>query len=334
MKHGISLIHGLINRLAGALFLCTLLAGSAVQAQDDEDNGGWTDTDITEVLNAVREVRNRIESGHTHLAGLRDTIEEAIGDLKSQVQEMNQGRAEFLGNGCDASSPCGQFRADLVRLLENFGAINSGLMKVTAMEGQSGFQPLITLIQNAPGRALYPLFVVLDREMALVRPGFLDSLSELALDVEFLVAAIQAPLGKSSIAQIDQCALLLDNPELSQKAILGTTIGSVSFTVVGYGLIAAGETHLEAKAGVHGYPGILIKNNLRKKFGNGFVGLGKGLASLAGAASDRHRYCLTVEFRERTLANQMMILANQEKLWNALPPGWTRGDDILRPDAP
>lgn len=323
------------------VFCTALLAANVAIADDDDDSGGWTTDKINEILSNARNASNRardileaIQAGREQLddLDLAGTLSESLDDIKNQIDEMREGRSEFLGssNSCNSSSPCGQFRADLVGLLEGVEHVNNALLLASPIAVETDFHRLIDLAENAPGRLLYPMYRVLAEELPIVNSDLTGALSELAAHVEFLATSLHpGTLGTSNVSGFDQCEFLMQDSEFTQRAIGRTQIASGTLILVGYGLIASGETHLEGKAGVHGYPGIVIKNNLRKKAGNVLAGTGKGVTALAASASDRHRYCTTLQFRADSLANQQKLLNNQQRIWDSLPPGWTRGQDEL-----
>lgn len=319
-----------------ALFVCALIVTGIAGAQEDDEPKRilWWSTDIQQVLKDAGDaasdagtIATRVQSARDKVLDLQDTIEEAVGDLKSRIQDMHNGRAEFLGNNCDSSSPCAQFRTDVVGLLDAFAMSNNALLRAANVNVESDFERLKSAVEQAPGRALFPLYRVLDGHLPIVGSNFSDAMSDLATNLDFLALVLAPPTDSAKLNGIDTCEILLDDPELSQRVILGTTATGVVLVLIGKTLDGLGETHLEAKAGVHGYPGILVKNNMRKTVGNLFSGVGDGVTNLATAASNKLRYCTMIR-------NQTMILANQEKIWNALPPGWTRGDEILTSDAP
>lgn len=321
---------------ATVLLLCTLVVTGIAGAQEDEEPKRilWLATDIDQVLtdagNAASDagtIASRVQSARDKVLDLQDTIEEAVGDLKNRIQDMNEGRAEFLGNDCDSRSPCGKFRTEILGLLDDFALSNNALLRATNVNVQADFGRLKSVVAQAPGRALYPLYRVLDGHLPILGSNFPDAISDLAINLDFLALALATPGDTAKFDAPDSCEILLEDPALSQRVILGTTATGVVLTLIGKTLDGLGETHLEAKAGVHGYPGILVKNNMRKTVGSLFTGVGDGVTKLATAASNKLRYCTMIR-------NQRMILANQEKIWNALPPGWTRGDEILTPDTP
>lgn len=327
------------------LLLCALVHSGIAGADDDDFQLLWWNSDIQKVLsdaeNAASRAANaatdagtvatRVQNARTKILNLQDTIEEAVGDLKSRVDEMNEGRGEFLGNDCDSNSPCGQFRGEMLGVIDDFALSNNALLRAANLDVEADFGRLRSLVQQAPGRALFPLYRVLDGHLPIMESGFSDMLSELALHLDFLALAL-APAEQS--VQFDapsSCDILLDDPAFSQNAVVVTTGAGVVLTLLGKTLDGLGETHLEGKAGVHGYPGILVKQNSRKQWGALFSGLGDGVGRIATAGSNKLRYCTMVENQRMVLANQRMILDNQRKLWNAMPPGWTSGDEILTP---
>jgi hypothetical protein len=338
MKYMTICISGKISFITPAVFLLLLLATGVVQA--------WTDTKIDQILGDARNARDfaqtasshaldarnrantilsRINTGYDYLEHLESTIQGIIDELKDQIDELQEGRAEFLGNNCDFHSPCGRFSTDLVDLLTGIEGMNNAIFRATPVDVNVDFGRMKRLIENAPGRALYPLYRVLASEIPIMESGFMDSLPERVSDLEFLADILQPPVGPASVGDFDQCEFLLENSQRADQAITGGT--GIGVAVLGFGklLIAAGETHLYGKVGIHGYPGIALKNNRLKKFGGVSAGTGHAILAITGAVSNKLRYCTMTASNEQILANQEKILANQEQLWNALPPGWKVG---------
>lgn len=330
------------------VFLCALGFTSIAGAGDDDFQLLWWNSDIQQVLrdagNAASEaadaatdagdVATRVSNARGHVQDLQSTIEEAVGDLKSRVNDMNEGRAEFVGNDCDSNSPCGQFRDELLSLLDAFALSNNALLSAANLDVETDFGRVKSAAQQAPGRALFPLYRVLDGHLPIVDSNFPEMLTDLADHLDFLALALAPPDVSVQLEAPDTCEILLEDPGFSQFVIVSTSTTGVVLTLIGKALDAMGETHLEGKAGVHGYPGIHLKHNKRKQVGSLFSGAGDGVGKIATAASNKLRYCTMIDNQNEVLANQRMILANQEKIWDALPSGWTRGEEILTPETP
>jgi hypothetical protein len=338
MKHMTICIGGKVGFITPVVLLLLLLATGVAQA--------WTDTKIGQIMDDARDARDfaqtassraldagnrantilsRINRGYDYLEQLESTIQGIIDELKDQIDELQEGRAEFLGNNCDFHSPCGRFSADLVELLTGIEGMNNAIFRATPIDVNVDFQRMKRLIEHAPGRALYPLYRVLASEIPIMESSFMDSLPERVSDLEFLADVLQPPVRPTSVGDHDQCEFLLENSQRADQAITGSTGVGVALLGLGKLLIAAGETHLYGKVGIHGYPGIALKNNRLKKLGGVSAGAGHGVLAITGAVSNKLRYCTMVDSNEQILANQERILANQEQLWNALPPGWKVG---------
>lgn len=255
-------------------------------------------------------------SGVMELSG---AINEVLDDVKQQVADMKQGRDQFVGNECGPGTDCAIFRLRLTSLMDGFTGVIDALLTLTPLEAEADPGKLVALIESVPGRALYPLYLALGGADSIIGSDFVTSLPGLADDVRFLASAVLAL--PSELPGVDACAVLEQDPQRTDRALLAANGASIAFIVLGRVLIASGATHLQGKAGVHGYPGIIVVNNVRKKLGTVLVGGGNGLLALTSAVASRQSSCATARFRQESLERMDLIIAQQEQILGGLPPG-------------
>jgi hypothetical protein len=86
-------------------------------------------------------------------------------------------------------------------------------------------------------------------------------------------------------------------------------VGAAS-RLLGQGLIASGYTGVSGKpVQIHGYVGIEIVNDRRKKWGQRLDGLGELLLAVSGAVTNKVRYCTILDASQKTL-NEVVALEN------------------------
>ena len=332
------------NKLLTFLTAFILIFGLAIMPA----GAAWGDSQIDDIIakmNATKsnvdEMVGNVRSGVNNLTGtLRQTIDEAVEDLKENVQRELDGRDEFLGAGgnCASGSDCYQFRGDLVQLLVNIQDLTNALFDVTPADVQFELQRTVDLVEQTPGRVLFPLYRALASDSRLFDSGFVEMLGDLALDIRTLDEGLQeGPSGLSSsldgvseagVVDLTECETILANIELFSDVALKVTGGAAAAKLVGKGLIAWGETSADGDAGIHGYVHVTLKNNTRKKIG-GFV---DGIADLTFAFSSyahtKIRYCTVREAQNQILVNQQTLQAGQAEILEAIRnigPPWGSG---------
>lgn len=331
------------TRLAGPIAIILVFGLAVLPAGADWGNSQIDD--IIAKMNATKsnvdEMVGNVRSGVNNLTGtLRQSIDEAVADLKQNVQRELDGRDEFLGAGgnCGAGSECYQFRGDMVQLLVNIQDLTNALFDVTPADVQFELQRTIDLIEQTPGRVLFPLYRALASDSRLFESGFVEMLGDLALDIRTLDDGLkEGPAGaatsldtsnEAGVVDLTECATILANIDLFTDVALKVTGGAAAAKLIGKGLIAWGETTAEGDAGIHGYVHVTLKNNTRKKIG-GFV---DGIADLTFAFSSyahtKIRYCTVREAQSQILANQQTLQDGQAEILEAIRnigPPWGSG---------
>lgn len=288
-----------------------------------------------EARDAAREVRDEVRQAlESMTASVRGFISEAVQDLQREIDDELQGRAEFLGdNGC--SPACDQFRADLVLLLTNFESISNSLLAIAGITDLTvDYGREIDLIQQLPGRVLFPLHRMLVVETNLLGSGLMDRLTRTAADLVVVAefTAVESQARAEDDPNADARALLdaqLAANDWALKRIarlqnIGTGLAGtgVALKITGKIFQAKGETTFSGEAQAHGYVGGSIQNNRRKKIGQFVEGIGDALLAISGYLTNKTQYSVLISTQKLILttleANQQKILDNQDKILKAL----------------
>lgn len=136
---------------------------------------------------------------------MQTAIDEAVEDMQRLVAEFQDGRAEFLGaSGCSPEI-CEPFRQNLIMLLQRLEAIIDILLEIGGINGPNpDFQPLINVIQNLPGRALFLLHRVMVEDNHLFDGDLLVRLSESVNHLQVIRDAIAHDLAQQRASQESQ----------------------------------------------------------------------------------------------------------------------------------
>ena len=189
------------------------------------------------------------------------------------------------------------FRSDLHVLLTNMEAAANGLLGITSLGVNLEFSNTRALINNLPGRALYPLYRLLVAENNILNAvnGSMGSIGE-----------------NLDILKVDQCDLILNNPDSFSIASKSINLASINLKIIGKFLDARGETSLsEGDVGLWGWVHITVKTNQVKKMGNLLVGLSDALRSVTAFATGKLRYCTMLKDHEGIIAGQQAIINSQ-----------------------
>lgn len=321
----------------------------------------WEDTEISDVKNRVAtakdravEIVDKARAGFNKVTGqMRDMIDEAVSDLSDELQDQLDGRNDFLGPGrdCGPGTECDGFRGDLVQLLTNMERLTNTMFEATPVDASTDYGPAIALVESAPGRALYPLYRVMNNENSIFGSRFVDLVGDLADDVKTLSDDLQLGDAARGGSRADVCQTILDHADGFESAITGVASVSGAVKLVGKALVAAGQTSIDEKdVGIHGYVHLTLKNNRKKKYGNALDGLADFGLALSSYASNKLRYCTVLQTRDdllseiggvmsvlqgtdgspddmldRILRNQSDIIDNQQEIMrriDAVGPPW------------
>jgi len=313
---------------AAALVLSTIImvpiAGNAQllpTLQDVIDAIGGARDRAIEARDAAQETRDAVREGRERITTqVRETISDAVDDVTQIIEDERAGRDAFLPGGV-CGTQCISFRNDLLTLVENMETTANGIVGITSLSVDLEFQNTKDLINNLPGRALFPLY-----RLVVAENNILNSLS-----------TVMGTVGDNlSILDVDQCDAILSNPETFSAATKSVNAAAISFKIVGKFLDARGETSLtEGDVGIHGYVHITVKTNQVKKVGSLLTGVSDSLRAAASFASGKQRFCTILASNDNVLMGQQVIIDRQELILqnqsdilaaieNITPPGLRR----------
>lgn len=274
------------------------------------------------------EIRERVRDGVQHLTGeVRSMIQEAVGDLKDQIDQSLEGREEFVnGPGCD------DCREKLMTLMMDLSAISNDLLSMTSTcvdVPPVDLSQEIALIENVDCRLLYPICTAFSVDQCLLddlRRGaealqnmkqvwaLAESVPQMQFDDEDDPTDAELLLA----AEMDACEVWLENVDVRQDAAEVARLGMVT-EFLGKKLMSSGENQINAQVGIHGYAHVSAKSNFRKSAGQILQGVGANLRAMSRMVVDsKVNYCLEVSRQNLIVANQARILANQERILDAL----------------
>ncbi len=278
--------------------------------------------------NAVEMVDN-MQDGLQNLTGeMRERIQDAVEALQQAVLEELAGATDFT-NGPNSCSPeCESFRDDVITLLTSMQDISNALLAMSGINGQADFSAEIAFIESLSGKALYPLYrvlqtlPVLDEDFLTSMSQIADNLNEVAPYIEGTVVARGAPL--------DVCRVLADNDKLLGRITLVVgNIGKVGngSKLAGSVLNAIGKTKFAARAGVWGFAGITYTSGLLERLGKHIESLGEWLSPIAEKVEKKLQYCVLKVNEEDIIeavdANHQQFMQTDQAILDvlkAIPP--------------
>lgn len=303
----------------------------------------WKKTEISDIKTQVRKTNNRTinnfkdirntvikntKSGLSVLTPkIKKQINQIITDLPKILAKAEQADkiSAFLGNdnACGTSSECYQFKDNLKMYFNKTHALSVGLSSIynspISIE-QLNSEQLINLIDWAPPKVLYPLYLMLG---GIINQNTLDSLEDTItnLDVFSVVftrnfntttqaggSSSQSSLDDDSSFQSTTCNIIKTNFKPARNASYAIAGFGAGLRIVGGALKLAGESYVagptEKDVGIHGYVHMSIKNNWLKMFGIGADTSGELLMAVGNYGFNKINYC--------------RLLINQEKMYAKL----------------
>ena len=240
----------------------------------------WGDSDKS--TKRLKEMVNRVQKRYNEIndnPNLQDTLNEARKQVKQTLKD-NRPTGDFV-SGC--SGDCIVFRHDMLKFMSDIEFTMDTLRQLGEPVQQDGieFKRTKKAIEKAPGPILFPLAVAFNESG--VFNGLTTRFSNLADSLALVKEDFENRPSK--------CAQLLSDPIRSRKLISGLAANGAALTIVGKILLALGETNMMAKkkVGVHGYAGVIVEDNKKKKLGQLLDGIGATVTSVA-AKTDRTFY--------------------------------------------
>ncbi len=260
-----------------------------------------------EARDSADETRDRVREGVATLTDqIRDMISEAVEDVQRLVAEEIDGRDEFLGQSGCSTELCEPFRQDMVTLLDNIQSITNCLFVITELDQVNiDLTREIGIVQDLPGRALFPLYRVLSKESNMFESGLLPKLNTLALDLielkEFVVDTA--------------CTPVWDDTNRATLVVRSATLSASTLQLIGKTMVSIGETEFFGDAGIHGYAHINVKLNSLKKWGGRLVGLADTVIPVVQFAGRKVDYCINLQNQEQ---NQAELMQGQQDILAAI----------------
>jgi hypothetical protein len=178
---------------------------------------------------------------------------------------------------------------------------------------------LISLINAVPGRVLFPLYRLFAVETHMFGPGgFVDRLGDSVQHVLVVAEALPDPPATLALAttttpslldeELAACSSILTNLRGKKNTALLLCQNGVIVKLIGVGLSATGETHLQKNAAIWGWAGVTLQNNRPKKLGLLLEGVGTGLSAYGASLDTKIRHCTIVGIKAEERARGETIL--------------------------
>jgi hypothetical protein len=260
-----------------------------------------------EVRDTARELRDGLRMRLELLSGeMRTAMLDAIEDLQRIRLEMTDGLDDFVADGGCSSAVCEPFRQNLLGLFQNMAALLDGLYDLAGMEGMhTEFQIPIQLIQDLPGRALFPLYRALGEDNNAMMEDLVDRMAQAVVDLQLLRDALnqerlQLSAGPYSQNYLDSemlnCAWWDEHILLVRSASTGLTLLAVGVKPIGKILNAIAVTEVGIVAGV-GFAEAHIKSNPLRTVGTLLESLADALFWGSKFVANKSRYCVEIVAR-------------------------------------
>ena len=286
-------------------------ASAAIQHVDGIGANLGPLAELEDFVDRVRQNRQAITGD------MRDLLEMGREEIEAALIDQAAGLDAFLGgNDCGDGSPCRQFKQNIVALFANIQLANQTLMQLGPLSRPSislDLQILADIVEAAPGRTIYPLYVGLNSSSNLFDTDLSDYFTTVVEALQTVRSGIAiddepaATVTSSAGERVDtagSCPLIMETItperfETAQRVLFHFSLLSKAVAKI---LIALGDTAFEGMMlGIHGYIGGNITNNPLKRTGLTIEGVADGTAFAAAHAGNMLSYCTIV-------ANQQQVL--------------------------
>jgi hypothetical protein len=268
------------------------------------NTGGTT---IVTNLETVVENAARMQTLLNNVNNITEQMPAGIDVELSNMLMAAQNLIEFSrGRAADAESLASTF-VDQGRLISATYNLADALKGDVLDEIQ--FHVLLDLLNAMP----YQLVNLSGYGLKLVgvNASFIEKIEQAALDVALLRevkssnseatgSAVFLPAGSTRSCQFVEG----NRSDIKASAQRVSDLGN-AFTIIGKSLIAFGSTAVkmpdEPVIGVHGYAGFNVKNDLWKKFGSIFSGIGEVLSPMADSTDNKLNHCEVILYQQALL---------------------------------
>ncbi len=251
---------------------------------------------------AAEEVRTQVRLGAGYMTPqLQQFIDNAITEGVAILNEESAGLADFAPGG-QCADVCTAFRANLVDFLALSVDLTDAVLESSGAPVNPDLSQLVTLVQAAPPRLLYPMYRVFQE---VLESDLRDRVRELIPETRFVVNLVME-------AREDVCGPVVEYADRIQRWTTGATGVGVVVQVIGGLLKVIGETEFAGEVGVAGFVSGTVKSNKRKQAGEFVNTVGTVIDKASTFSSTKVRYCLVFAFHEETrttLASMSTTLA-------------------------
>jgi hypothetical protein len=172
--------------------------GAAIRAGEARDRADEARDRATEVRDSAADIRDDFRDGLALVTDeMRTAVDEAVEDLERLILETTEGREDFVADGGCSLDVCEPFRRDLISLFQNLQDLLNVLYDIAEMDAMHvDFQRLIRLLEQAPGRALFPVFQIVGEANNIFQGGLVDRLSDRGRPSDHSRLTRQRPLAR------------------------------------------------------------------------------------------------------------------------------------------
>ena len=292
---------------------------------DFSDRLDLVNSRATDAKNASEEVVDRVRDGVAVLTGdLRTAIDDALADLKRIVARELSG-AEYIAftdgaNSCSAAT-CEPFRKELLSLLLNFESTANGLFAMTGLSQlQLDFQRMRGIVDDLPGRILFPLYLVFKTDNGDLLGSISGLLADLNADLDPLQDVFNTDTSPTMPAGpgTPTCTAMTEDPLVFQIIIIRNAARAIALKIIAKIFDALGETSTNVDAGVHGYAHITYEDNFPKKFAAVLVAMSDSESYIAKTVKAKLEFCLKLQVIVEAEQSWLDLLDGQSQLLDAL----------------
>lgn len=278
----------------------------------------------TEAGDHTSEMVGNMHDGLQNLTDeMRSRIQDGVQTLQQAVLDELAGATDFTNGPNSCSAECEAFRSDVVTLLTNVQDISNALLANSGVTGEADLSAEIDLINSLSGKALFPLYRVL-QTLPILDDDFLSSISEIAADLVEVAPYLEDAVTARG-TPVDVCTALAGNDALLEHLIfLASNIDKVGkgSEMAGAVLNAIGKTKISGRAGVWGWAGIKYTSALLERLGKHLESLGERLEPIAEKLETKLRYCVLKVGEEDLVttldADHEQFMTNDAEILNTL----------------
>jgi hypothetical protein len=241
---------------------------------------------------AAEEVRTQVREGVDGLTPeLREFIDSAISEARTVLEQETAGLDAFAPGG-SCGSVCEAFRTDLVASLTGSADFSAAILESTGNPAVPDLSEVISVLQLAPPRLLYPLYRVLQGAVG----------ASLSQRLNLSAQETRAVVPMTTLTTADACTVLVQNADRIQRWSTGAMTLGALLKVVGGVVKVLGETQFSGEVGIAGFVSGTITSNKRKQLGEAISTVATVIDQTSTFAANKVRSCLLSAFQVETQA--------------------------------